>query len=202
MSEPSKEPRRWLRLGHLELSDLLVETFSVLLGVLLALLINAWVQKRQTHDKVDEAMTSIRQELQANRQTLNTLSTYEGRLIEGIDKALKTPHPPAYCDEVDEWHGIYSPLESQLLHAAYDTATASGVFADMDFESLRRVAGLYARLNRYEDYYSKSVEWMMQRRLSSHAEGFEIGMCRGIVHDLAVGANRLQQDLDSYLNQK
>jgi hypothetical protein len=60
MSDPSDEKRGWLRIGHLELSDLLVETFSVLLGVLLALLINAWVQKRQTQDKVDEAMTSIR----------------------------------------------------------------------------------------------------------------------------------------------
>lgn len=202
MSEPSKEPRRWLRLGHLELSDLLVETFSVLLGVLLALLINAWVQKRQTRDKVDEAMTSIRQELRSDRETLESLRSYHQSLIDGIDTALKSPHPPVYCDELDAWHGLYSPFEKQMLHAAYDTATATGVFADMSFENTRRIAGLYAGINRYETFYAKAADWMIQERLATQASGFDIHVCRGLVHDLQASGKKLEQELDSYLEQK
>ena len=197
MSDPSDEKRGWLRIGHLELSDLLVETFSVLLGVLLALLINAWVQKRQTQDKVDEAMAGIRQELRVNQQTLDARGAYYQDLIEHADAALKAPNPPAYCDELPQWHGIYSPTESQLLRAAYDTATASGVFADMDFETIRRIANLYAQLGRYETYYAKTVDWMMEQRLSTHADGFEIQMCSGMLRDLERGGQRLSQDLSA-----
>lgn len=203
MSAPTDDEKRgWLRIGHLELSDLLVETFSVLLGVLLALLINAWVQKRQTQDKVDEAMASIRQELRSDQETLESRRSYHQTLIEGIDTGLKSPHPPAYCDEVEGWHGIYSPFETQLLHAAYDTATASGVFSDMNFESTRRIASLYASINRYEAFYAKSLDWMIQERVAVQAQGFDVQVCRGLLHDLGSSEKKVEQDLDSYLNQK
>jgi hypothetical protein len=202
MTGPSDEPRRWLRIGHLELSDLLVETFSVLLGVLLALLINAWVQKRQTQDKVGEAMASIRQELRTDRETLETLRSYHHQLIGTIDVALKSPHPPLYCNDLDGWHGIYSPFESQLLRAAYDTATASGVFSDMNFEDTRRVANLYARISSYEAFYAKALDWMIQERVATQAQGFDIQVCRGLLHDLDTSGQKLEQALDDYLNQK
>lgn len=201
--EPSDDaPRRWLRLGHLDLSDLLVETFSVLLGVLLALLINAWVQKRQTQDKVGEAMTSIRQELKANQQTLAGRSSYYHDMVRQIEAVPSTQQPQPTCDELPAWHGIYSPFESQLLRAAYDTATGSGVFADMDFESTRRIASLYAELARYETYYAKVIDWMMEQRLATHADGFELQMCRGILRDLGSAAGHVEQDLGTYLDEK
>ena len=203
MSDPSDdEPRGWLRIGHLDLSDLLVETFSVLLGVLLALLINAWVQKRQTQDKVDEAMASIRQELRSDRETLESRRSYHQSLIEGIDTALKSPHPPIYCQDVDGWHGFYSPVETPLLRAAYDTAMASGVLADMGFENTRRIATLYAGFNRYDAFYGKTLDWMIQQWIATQAQGFDIRICRGLLHDLGTSEQKVEQDLDSYLNQK
>src|SRR5882762_3183261 len=89
--------RRWLRLGHLELSDLLVETFSVLLGVLLALAINAWVQARQTQHKLAEARASIREELIADRKRIVISANYYHRINQAIEAALKTAQPPQFC---------------------------------------------------------------------------------------------------------
>src|ERR1700757_4259416 len=138
---PPDSSKRWLRLGHLSLSDLLVETFSVLLGVLLALLINNQVQERQTRHKVTEAQASIRAELQADRKRLVTLADYYHDINGRLDAADKAQHPYANCDDVPGWHGLITPL---LVRAAYDTAAGSGVFADMKFDETSRIAGVYA----------------------------------------------------------
>ena len=187
--------QRWLRLGHLDLSDLLVETFSVLLGVLLALLINAWVQARQTGHKVAEAQASIHGELLADRKRLATMSDYYHQINQQLDAAMKTPHPPAHCDDLPEWKGLITPL---LVRAAYDTAANSGVFAEMKFEDTSRIAGLYAELARYEAFSYKVEDWMMGQNLAGRGQGFDASMCHAFLGDLERSAQRVEGDLDAY----
>lgn len=189
-------PRRWLRLGHLDLSDLLVETFSVLLGVLLALAINACVQARQTRHKVAEAQASIHAELQADRKRLVTMADYYHQINGQLDAAAKAQHPLANCDELPDWHGLITPL---LVRASYDTAAGSGVFADMNFEETSRIAGLYAELARYEAFAYKVEDWMMQQSIASRSQHFEAQACRGFLNDLEHSAARVRDDVDAYL---
>lgn len=188
-------PSRWLRLGHLSLSDLLVETFSVLLGVLLALLINNQVQARQTAHKVAEAQASIRAELLADRQRLVTIAGYYHGINQQLDAAAKAGHPVAHCDDLAEWKGLITPL---LVRASYDTAAGSGVFADMKFEDTSRIAGLYAELTRYEAFAYKVEDWMVGQSLSSHLR-FEGAACHGFLNDLEHSAVRVREDLDAWL---
>jgi hypothetical protein len=39
---------------------------------------------------------------------------------------------------------------------------------------------------------------MMEQRLSTHADGFEIQMCSGMLHDLERAGQRLSQDLSAF----
>ena len=188
--------KRWLRLGHLQLSDLLVETFSVLLGVLLALLINSYVQERQTRHKVDEAQAGVRDELLANRQRVTTMSEYYHHIDELINAAMTGTHPPAHCDDIPQWKGLLTPL---FVRAAYDTATTSGVFADATFESTRRIANLYAELSRLEAFSGKVEDWMMAQMIANHAQRSDIVMCRSFLKDLEYSTQQVQKDLDAYL---
>jgi len=199
----SQEPlpdssRRWLRLGHLSLSDLLVETFSVLLGVLLALLINNVVQARQTRHKVEEAQASIRAELEGDRKRLAVMNDYYHLINSKLEAAEKAQQPLAQCDDLAEWKGLITPL---LLRASYDTAASSGVFADMPFAQTSRIAGLYAELARYEAFAYKVEDWMVSQSLASHGEGFEARGCRGFLSDLEHSALTVRQDLDAYLGE-
>jgi hypothetical protein len=195
--EPQPDsPSRWLRLGHLSLSDLLVETFSVLLGVLLALLINNVVQARQTRHKVAEAQSSIRAELEGDRKRLTVMNEYYHLINGKLDQAQKAQHPLAHCDDLPEWKGLITPL---LLHASYDSAASSGVFADMPFGQTSRIAGLYAELARYETFAFKVEDWMVSRSLASRGEGFEARGCHGFLSDLEHSALTVRQDLDAYL---
>jgi len=187
--------RRWLSLGQLELSDLLVETFSVLLGVLLALAINAWVQARQTQHRLDEARSSIREELLADRKRIVASADYYHRINQAIDTALKAKHPPQHCNDLSEWTGLITPL---FVRAAYDTAASSGIFAEMNFEDTRRIARLYAELARYEAFSGKVEDWMGQS-IAVHGHNFGLAMCGGFSHDLETSALRVQKDFDDYL---
>lgn len=196
MTDQSPGPQRWLRLGHLSLSDLLVETFSVLLGVLLALLINNWVQARQTRHKVAEAQASIHAELKADRERLDTMANYYQRINLQFDAADKAGHPIAHCDDLPDWKGLLTPL---LVRASYDTAAGSGVFADMPFEQTSRIAGLYAELARYETFAYKVEDWIVGQSLSSHSLHLDGGVCHGFLTDLEHSAERVRGDLDSYL---
>jgi hypothetical protein len=196
MTSAPPPQRRWLRLGHLELSDLLVETFSVLLGVLLALAINAWVQARQTQHKLAEAQASIREELIADRERVVISANYYHHLNEAIDAALKTAQPPQFCDKLPEWHGLITPL---FVRAAYDTAASSGIFVEMNFEATRRIASLYAELSRYETFYGKVEDWLGQSAAVNNGAGFNLSLCHGFSVDLEHSALKVQEDLDAYL---
>lgn len=196
MTQAPPPRSRWLRLGHLELSDLLVETFSVLLGVLLALAINAWVQARQTQHKLAEAQASIREELIADRKRIVISANYYHHLNEAIEAALKTSPPPQFCDKLPEWHGLITPL---FVRAAYDTAASGGIFAEMDFEATRRIASLYAELNRYEAFSGKVEDWMGQNTAVNNGAGFNLTLCHGFSTDLEHSALKVQDDLDAWL---
>ena len=195
MSSTPPDRRRWLRLGHLELSDLLVETFSVLLGVLLALAINAWVQSRQTQHRLDEARSSIREELLADRERVLASASYYHRINQAIDSASKAEHPPLHCDDLPQWTGLITPL---FVRAAYDTAGNSGIFAEMKFEDVRRIARLYAELARYEAFSGKLEDWMGQS-IALNGHNFSLATCAGFSHDLENSALRVQKDFDDYL---
>lgn len=194
---PPDSSRRWLRLGHLSLSDLLVETFSVLLGVLLALALNNAVQARQTRHKVAEAQSSIHAELEGDRKRLTVMNEYYHLINGKLDEAQKAQQPLAHCDDLPEWKGLVTPL---LMHASYDTAASSGVFADMPFEQTSRIAGVYAELARYETFAYKVEDWMVSQSLASHSEGFEARSCRGFLQDLERSALTVRRDLDAWLD--
>src|SRR6202012_94467 len=159
---PPDSSKRWLRLGHMSLSGLLVENFFLPVGVLLALLINNQVQTRQTERKVAEAQASIRAELDGDRKRLTAMIDYYHGINTQLEAAEKAQHPPAHCDDLPDWHGLITPL---LVRASYDTAASSGVFADMPFEQTSRIAGLYAELARYETFAYKVEDWMVGQGL-------------------------------------
>ncbi|MGH8184759.1 MAG: hypothetical protein ACREPH_13970 [Rhodanobacteraceae bacterium] len=143
---------RWLRREGIDLGDAVVQFFSVLLGVLLALLISQWTHHRQQQAQaraamrqqqaqVDEAMEAIRAELTVNRKQLHESVTHLYAEAKAMGDATANQNkPPRVCYEWTGWHAV--PVVN-ITNAAYQTAIATQAMAHMPFQQAEQIAQVY-----------------------------------------------------------
>ncbi|MGA9334070.1 MAG: hypothetical protein WBV39_07310 [Rudaea sp.] len=188
---PRKTPRRqWFRRDAINLAEVAVETFAVVLGILLALAINEWQSRRETAERVATARTAIHAEVRSNRVAVAKTVAYDKQVVAALQAALDGSHPPANCTNIDQWHGLNTPV---LLSSAYDGATRAGILADMNFDEASDIAGIYARQNRYEAISDKAADWLMLKLMG------EPKLCSGLMRDLGNSGQNLVGDYDRFL---
>lgn len=133
--------------------SLLLESFFVVLGVVLALGANEWREARNREAHADQALASIQEELQTNRgaiadaldyhlylaDTLNTLSRYNAR--EGTNQTPVYPRASVFN------RGYIHP--TTLLYTAWETAKATNAVETIDFGLLLSISRMYEDQQRY-----------------------------------------------------
>jgi len=152
---PTPAPRRrlrWLRRGAIDLGDVVVQVIAVVIGILLALLINNWATKRQQQNAVDVAVRAIHAELAANRTALRKnaerLNTMAMHLRSATENRKLAPRP---CYEWPQWEGTGAV---NLVDAAYQTAIATQALSHMPFEQAQRIAQAYGYQHFYQQAFS------------------------------------------------
>jgi hypothetical protein len=153
---PTPAPRRrfrWLRRGAIDLGDVVVQIFAVVIGILLALFIDNRVTERQQQNTVEEATRAIHAELAANRAALRKnaerLHGMATRLLEdAADNRNQAPRP---CYEWPRWGGTGAV---NLVDAAYQTAIATRALSHMPFEQAQRIAQAYGYQHFYQQAFS------------------------------------------------
>jgi len=120
---PVDRSRRWFHRESISLAEIAVQTFSVVLGVLLALAIGEWSRDHEEHKQVEAALHALRAEMEASRAEIaHGLKHIAETDAEMAEKAKTDATPtPRLCSETPGWHGIAYPL---LLDSAYQTAIA------------------------------------------------------------------------------
>ncbi|HEX7324886.1 MAG TPA: hypothetical protein VF292_05990 [Rhodanobacteraceae bacterium] len=154
---PPPEPRKrvgWLRREGIDLGDAIVQFFSVLLGVLFALLINQWNDHRQQQAKaqavmrqqqatVGEATQAIHVELAGNRQALHASVTKlyaTSKALGPIAKNRKAKPLPCYgYPAMQGSNGVFVVL----TNAAYQAAIATQAMSHMRFRTAHQIAEVY-----------------------------------------------------------
>lgn len=113
----------------------------MVVGILLALLINNRVTQRQQQTNVDEAMHAIRAELAANRAALHESAA---RLTAMVVDMQHSPgdrnQPPRWCFQWGGWDGTNT---ANLTDAAYLTAIATQALSNMPFKQAQQIAQVY-----------------------------------------------------------
>lgn len=152
---PKSPPRKqigWLRREGIDLGDAIVQFFSVLLGVLLALLISQWNDHRQQQEKaqatmrqqqveVQEAMRAIHAELAANRAALRQSAAALTAMAANMQRSRQNQNQPArWCFQWDGWAGTNA---ANLTDSAYQTAIATHALSNMPFKQAQRIAQTY-----------------------------------------------------------
>jgi hypothetical protein len=130
---------------------LVVETISVVLGVVLALAANAWHDQRTHAAEAHEAMVAIRNELAINDSALHVKLTYHRAMQDSLTALLartKTREVPGGQRAIENWSGLQP---SQLLDDAWQTARSTQAIQYVPYEVVVRLSRTYAMQQRITD---------------------------------------------------
>jgi hypothetical protein len=160
---PISAPHRWFHRESISIAEIAIQTFSVVLGVLLALAIGEWSKDREEHKQVEAALKALRAEIEANRAEVAVgLKHIAETDAEMAAQAQANPSPaPLPCIETPGWRGIANPL---LLDSAYQTAIATQTLAHMDFNQAQQVAHVYAKQREFQKYADYTVSFLLPQR--------------------------------------
>lgn len=143
LPEPPHSRRRWRWFRHeaIDLGDVVVQIFAVVIGILLALFINDWVTQRQQRTNVHDAMRAIRAELGSNRTALRKYAAHTFAMADAMRTATRNHDlPPRLCYEWGGWSGIGN---LNLTDAAYQVAITTQALANMPFDEAQQIANIY-----------------------------------------------------------
>lgn len=131
--------------------SLAIETFSVVLAIVLALGANALHDRRVQAARAREALMAIRAELVANRETLSAKVLYHRAMHDSIDALItrtRTRVVPGGLRAIANWNGL-GP--SQLLDDAWQTARATQSLEHLAYSMVLNLSGTYALQQRIGD---------------------------------------------------
>lgn len=170
---------------------LALETFSIVLGVLLALGVNEWREQRATDARVAVALHSIHAELSWNRDFLQHRLQYYARMAQTLD-SLETAHPeiPLSSMNVQGWRGLSPPV---LRASSYDAAIATEALVEMDFEIANAIAQVY----HVQAFYMKAVDKFLDIFVARQAA--DTGRMRSIFNEMTTMGNEVLQAYENVL---
>lgn len=178
--------RSWFHRESISLGEIAVQTFAVVLGILLALGIDGWKKDRETRENVADAMRAVNVEIAANRKDLQRqrdhLLAEQSALV--AEAKASTDGGKRACYENTGWDGIGGPL---LLDAAYQTAIATQAFSHLEFARSQAIAASYGMQKSYLDYHGRIVDLVLRGTPAS--EDF----CAGLLGELANLAGTVDQ---------
>lgn len=181
--QPPRKRLGWLRHEAIDLGDVAVQIFSVVIGIPLALFINNWVTQRQQQQNIDQARHSIQTDLSINRIALRAHARRMFAMAKTMrDAPANRGQPPRPCFEWTGWNGVGG---MNLTDAAYQTAIATQALANMPFKQAELVAQIYG----WQHYFEKGDEFDLGV-LTQHPQSLEL--CAGFIEE--IGRNDLQLD--------
>ena len=124
--------------GDRSWGKLILEVFSIVLGVLLALAVSEWQQARENEERASTALQNIQLELEANQEILTRIHENNRQTIE------KAQNP-----EANENENLQFIPGVQVRSTAWETLLASGISVHIDYEVLLALSEIYSMQSIY-----------------------------------------------------
>jgi hypothetical protein len=144
-----------------------IEALSTIFSVLFALAIDDWRSARADQQRVLQALWSVRREVVANAQLLQTRMGYFGPLRDTLTALIARRGMNASTDDIPGWNGFPPPI---LGDAAYETAIATEAFQHMDYQLAASVSRVFAFQGVYTDLFDKALDRVIEERVKSLTE--------------------------------
>ena len=130
-AKPSKGKSRTL-------GQIAMEVFSIVLGVLLALGVSEWQEKRNNIERAGVAVANVRAELESNLKLLEIIHPNNSLIVESIMSGEE--------DSQDE--NTFIP-GVQIRSSAWQTLGSTGLVNFVDYETLIELSQLYSMIDVY-----------------------------------------------------
>ncbi len=124
----------------------LIELFSVVIGVILALTLNQWSENRAIDKKVHIALTNIANEIQAN-----------AKILEIVHKQNSLVFQDSTLIDSTENSDTYTPA-MQLQDTAWNTFLSTGLSTNIEYELLLSLSQVYSIQDVYISFGTKVIE--------------------------------------------
>jgi len=148
----------------LPIQTLLIEVFSIVLGVLLALAMNEWREQRAHQSQVKAALQNISHELRSNLDVLTTIHENNAITVDAIADE-------AGADSLDNRTFIPG---LQLQKTAWETLQSTGVSNYADYQIMLQLSGTYSLQGVYTQTGVLLTEAAMNMSAFAVANGKEI----------------------------
>ncbi|MFC1784810.1 hypothetical protein ACFL0J_04190 [Candidatus Neomarinimicrobiota bacterium] len=123
-----------------------IELFSVVLGVILALMLNQWSENRSIDKKVNIALSNVANEIQANSKILKIIHKQNALVFQDSTE----------MDNNDS-NNTFTPA-IQLQETAWNTFLSTGLSTNIDYELLLLLSQVYSIQGVYKSFGNKVVE--------------------------------------------
>ena len=123
-----------------------IELFSVILGVLLALMLNQWSENRAIEKKVQIALTNIASELQTNSRLLDIVHKQNTLVFQEGTENANTENNDTFTPAI------------QVQETAWNTFLATGLSTNIEYELLLLLSQTYSIQEVYKSFGNKVVE--------------------------------------------
>jgi hypothetical protein len=134
-------------LGKLPIQKLLVEVFSIVLAVLLALAMNQWRERRGNRALAETALSNIELELRSNQDLLLLLNENNRSVTASLaGEDPETGNPPAFVPGL------------QLQEIAWNAFLSTGVSSYVDYGTVLMLSKLYSIQEVYKELGSQVVQ--------------------------------------------
>ncbi|HEX3865972.1 MAG TPA: hypothetical protein VHV78_04435 [Gemmatimonadaceae bacterium] len=183
---------------HIRVEQLVVETFSVVLGILLALAANTWHDSRAHAAQARDALVGIRAEVAANRVTLDAKLGYHVVMHDSLDALVARTHgqePPGGLLAIKGWNGISPP---RLVDNAWQAAAATGAMQHIPAAMVLQLAKTYSLQRRVDDIQRAFFSIVYTPQFALGGVG-AIASMASFLGDLSVNENHLLAQYDTVL---
>lgn len=150
MAESIKIKKTFLQI----ITEMLLIIFSVFLGLYLT----NYFDEQKEKGKTLHALQSVADEIQWNRNFLQTRIDYYKTIVAELDSMGVSRSNPDPKYPMKLWRGLNPPL---LRSAAYQTAVSSQLFVHTDFRTGEKLSIVYS----FQDFYMSGVRKIMDNFL-------------------------------------
>jgi len=124
----------------------LIELLSVILGVILALMLNQWSANKSIDKKVNIALSNVANELQANSKLLEIIHKQNALVFQDSTETAN-----------NDSNNTFTPA-IQLQETAWNTFLSTGLSTNIDYELLLLLSQAYSIQDVYKSFGNKIVE--------------------------------------------
>ena len=132
----------------LNITTLVTEILTIVVGILLALAANEWNTQRLEHKKLDAILAMVSQELEANIKVLEAIHVRNNDVLASMQ------------DEISEADNQFTP-GVQIRDTAWQTLLSSGVIENLDISLLKDLHNHYALLDVYKNMSYQTVQTIL-----------------------------------------